>query len=124
LRESSDRLLKWYHTSYNSGEPTQIDIVWEVLPIAYQMFSENASYALWNALTTKLDDIFYKYFHAGANPDGMLNDQRLIDLYADERRQYEAAGLAGELTEKMFRDAFGGRYILGIVLHFGTDTLV
>jgi L-asparaginase/Glu-tRNA(Gln) amidotransferase subunit D len=88
------------------------------------MFSENASYALWNALTTKLDEVIYKYFHANANPDGMIADQRMIDLYAEERRQYEAAHLPGELTEKMFRDDFSGRYILGIVLHFGTDTLV
>jgi|GEM_PF-3221490 len=124
LRESSDRLLEWYQTSHNSGEPVQINIVWEVLPVAFQMFSENASYVLWNAVSTKLEEVIYKYFHANANPDGMLDDERLIDLYAEERRQYESAQLPGELTEKMFRDDFCGRYVLGIVLHFGTDTLV
>jgi hypothetical protein len=71
LRAFSELLLKWYRASYNAGESLSIDILWEVMPSADQMFSENATYALWNALTTKIDAIIYKYFHAAANLDAL-----------------------------------------------------
>lgn len=123
LNEFSERLMRWYNASFNSGETMRIDICWEILPPADQMFSENATYALWNALTNKLAEIIYKYFHAGVDPDGMMTDPRLLDLYKSERSQYERAGHKDELTEHAFRDDFSRRYILGIIVLFGTDTL-
>jgi L-asparaginase/archaeal Glu-tRNAGln amidotransferase subunit D len=123
LNDFSERLLKWYNASYNSGETLEIDIRWEILPPADQMFSENATYALWNALTAKLDDIIYKYFHAASDPDGLITDERLVELYKQERSQYERSGHTHELTEHVWRDDFSRRYILGIIVLFGTDTL-
>src|ERR1044071_3367840 len=62
LHEFSKKLIRWYQTSYNSGEQLEIDVLWEILPVDSQMFSENASPELWDELRKKIESIIYKYF--------------------------------------------------------------
>jgi len=125
LNAFSKKLLRWYQASYNSGEQLQIDVLWEILPVESQMFSENASPELWDELRKKIESIIYKYFHGTAfqEPIPLSSDHPLGRLYMEEYKQYERVHKDGELTEKGFRSDFTNRYIMGIVVLFGTDTL-
>ena len=125
LGRFSKRLQDWYGELYNTSENLQIDIQWEVLPPEFQILSENATPGVWNALVRKLEDIVYKYFYG---PNLIANgaqvvDKRLRQIYDQERLQHKAAFNDEDLNEKTFIVDVGGRYILGIVLLHGTDTL-
>jgi L-asparaginase/Glu-tRNA(Gln) amidotransferase subunit D len=129
LSRFSGQLLDWYQSSYNVGETFQPEILWEILPYEYQMLSENATPELWNALREKVVDIIYKYFQAPVlHEAGSYSEEpKLGKLYDSEYEQYLLAQPEGtdrvELTEKRFRHDFTNRYIMGVVILFGTDTL-
>jgi L-asparaginase/Glu-tRNA(Gln) amidotransferase subunit D len=127
LKAFSDKLLNWYHDSYNTGDSFQPEILWEILPPNEQMFSENATPTLWNQLRQRVERILYKYFQAPVvhTAGAYSTERRLRELYDEEYDQYERFPEPGmsELTEKRFRRDFTNRYIMGIVVLFGTDTM-
>ena len=140
LAEFSTKLLSWYQNSYNAGNNLEIDIIWEILPEEFQMFSENATPKLWNVVRTQIENIIFKYFHAPEIPERLPNfeDPRLGELFEEESRQYALFleesrknsfspemldNEPEELSYKRFSSEFKNRYILGVVILFGTDTL-
>jgi SIR2-like protein/asparaginase len=135
LGRLSERLSDWYQESYNLGSGVEIDLRWEVLPEETQCFSENATPELWNVVLKKLEDIVFKYFEAprilgdvthlefDADHQALPNYQRLLNLYDEEREQYSRAFDGAELTSRQFIADFQSRYVLGIILLFGTDTM-
>jgi L-asparaginase/Glu-tRNA(Gln) amidotransferase subunit D len=127
LNAFSRRLLSWYQDSYNAGESAGPEILWEILPPEQQMFSENATPVLWNRLREKLERIIYKYFQAPVvhTAGAYSKEPRLGDIYDEEYDQYLRFPEPGEaeLTEKRFRRDFTNRYVLGIIVLFGTDTM-
>jgi hypothetical protein len=138
LTAFSNRLLGWYQKSYNAGNDLRLDVKWEILPERYQMFSENATPELWNEILSKVETVVFKYFYApvllGSETDlppkyrNPRNDKerdlnRLRSLFEEERSQYSLHFPNEELTERRFISDFKSRYIAGIILLSGTDTL-
>lgn len=138
LTTFSDRLLGWYQKSYNAGNDLRLDVKWEIMPMRYQMFSENATPGLWNEILRKVETVVFKYFYAplllGAETalppqyDTPRNDRerdlnRLRSLFEEEKKEYQLHFPNEELSERRFISDFKSRYILGIVLLCGTDTL-
>jgi L-asparaginase/Glu-tRNA(Gln) amidotransferase subunit D len=124
LKVFADDFLTYYrplrapHEHHND----EIDILWEVMPAEYQMFSENATPDFWNQLLKKVEFIIFKYFAAAKFTDhqGDLRERRLIEVFREERAQ---RGYLQELTEKEFLGDILNRYVLGIIIMHGTDTL-
>jgi L-asparaginase/Glu-tRNA(Gln) amidotransferase subunit D len=126
LQAFSDQIRRWYKEAYTVANDVDIDIVWEILPVESQMFSENASPATWNSLRETIQRIIYKYFFAArdlSNDSALTPDEPLGQLYDDEDRQYRLTSGGEELSERRFRRDFMQRYVVGIVVLFGTDTL-
>ena len=108
---------------------------WEVLQKEHQVFSENATADLWNAVLKKMQKVVFKYFEAprilgDVTHLDLVNSthhsdeyQRLCDLYDEEREQYCIAFPTKELSQRQFIADFQSRYILGIIVLFGTDTM-
>ncbi|HEX8137257.1 MAG TPA: SIR2 family protein [Pyrinomonadaceae bacterium] len=143
LSEFSGRLLKWYQDTYNLGSSVDLEVMWEVLPEQHQVFSENATPELWNVVLDKVDNVVFKYFQApqiiGDNPflksrdDKNLtpDDEKLFALYDEEDKEFKKfqaelnvppKQLQG-LSSSEFISDFQSRYILGILLLTGTDTM-
>jgi L-asparaginase/Glu-tRNA(Gln) amidotransferase subunit D len=126
LKDFSTKLLNSYKDSYNSGNEVDIDIIWEILPVEFQMFSENATPMLWNEMRKKIESIIFKYFHAPeiSQEACISQNKELQELYDEENRQYSITfGDQEELPYKRFLSEFKNKYILGVVILFGTDTL-
>lgn len=126
LAASSKELLDSYKKSYNSGNSLDIDISWEILPVDFQMFSENATPELWNVMRKTLESIFFKYFSAPeiSQEACISKDPELQQLYDEENRQYQLIYKnKGNLPYKRFLSEFKNRYVLGVVILFGTDTM-
>lgn len=128
LANFSNKLLEWYQETYNVGSDVTIDVQWEIMPDKYQMFSENATPDLWNALLEKVKSIAFKYFQAPVIQGDKThldfeNSPELRELYNEEKEQYELVFPNHEFTSRQFISGFQSRYVLGIVLLFGTDTL-
>lgn len=122
----STKLLNWYKNTYNSGNNLDIDIIWEILPEEFQMFSENATPELWNEMTKKIKNIIFKYFHAPeiSEDTPMSKNEELKSLYNEENEQYKNEPNNNEdLQYTRFLSEFKNRYILGVIILFGTDTL-
>jgi SIR2-like domain/Asparaginase, N-terminal len=142
LTEFSDRLLEWYEDTYNLGSNVKLDVKWEVMPEEYQVFSENATPELWNAILKKIEDVSFKYFRAPIavgddtflklGEDKHLSEdyQRVLALYNEENEEYKKF-LNGDgdeegsksLSHIRFISDFQSRYVLGILLLTGTDTM-
>lgn len=127
LTEFSEQLLSWYNETYNSGNDLDIEIIWEILPKEFQMLSENATPLLWNEMRKKIESIIFKYFEAPEISENKphLSNEKLKKLFDEESDQYSIASENNEdeLSYKRFSSEFKNRYILGIVILFGTDTL-
>lgn len=126
LSEFSEKLIRWYGQSYNAGHSLQLDIKWEVLPKEQQMFSENATPELWNKIREKVESIIFKYFHAPlilSSSDTPFSSNDIRPLFEYEYNQYKKVFPDEDLSEAQFTADFSNKYILGIVLLFGTDTL-
>jgi len=126
LADFSRKLIRWYQNSYNAGNDLDLDIIWEVLPEESQMFSENATSELWNEVGAQIEKILFKYFEVPCLPEHeqeLTGEGKLKDLFDEEQRQYALVYPHDDLTERIFRSDFNNRYILGVVILFGTDTL-
>jgi L-asparaginase/Glu-tRNA(Gln) amidotransferase subunit D len=126
LTEFSEKLIRWYGQSYNAGHSLQLDIKWEVLPKEQQVFSENATPELWNKIREKVELLIFKYFHAPSilsTTDSPFSNNDIRPLFEYEYNQYKEVFPSEDLSEAQFTADFSNKYILGIVLLFGTDTL-
>jgi L-asparaginase/Glu-tRNA(Gln) amidotransferase subunit D len=128
LEALSRQVLRWYSPPRRPDEQFEdnFEILWEIMVPDLQMFSENVSPLIWDALISKISSIHFKYFEAPAlldHPSGPFFDQRLIDLYEEEQQQYKLTFPGRSLNEGDFFSGFQNRYVLGIVLLTGTDTL-
>jgi hypothetical protein len=142
LTNFSDRLLEWYQDTYNLGSSVNIDVKWEVLPEEYQVFSENATPELWNAVLEKVYDVSFKYFRApnevrddtflklGEDAQLSADYKKVLALYNAENEEYKKFfnGQNSEegnksLSHAEFISDFQSRYVLGIVILTGTDTM-
>jgi hypothetical protein len=142
LTDFSDRLLEWYQDTYNLGSSVKLDVRWEVLPKEHQVFSENATPELWNVILEKVHSVIFKYFRAPIavggdtflklGEDKHLSEdyRRVLDLYNEENEEYKQFfnGAGGEegsksLSHAQFISDFQSRYVLGILLLTGTDTM-
>lgn len=126
LEGFAEQLHRWYTEAYVAGDEIPTELIWEVLPIESQMFSENATPELWNTLRKTLEEIIFKYFFAEAaleEPQSFAPDARLERLYEEEDRQWRIVHGDQDLTERRFEADFTQRYVLGIVVLFGTDSL-
>ena len=142
LTDFSDRLLEWYQDTYNLGSSVNLDVRWEVLPKEHQVFSENATPELWNVILEKVHSVIFKYFRAPIavggdtflrlGEDKHLSEdyRRVLDLYNEENEEYKKFfNGAGEedgnksLSHAQFISDFQSRYVLGVLLLTGTDTM-
>lgn len=139
LNTFSDQLLEWYQGTYNLGSCVAIDIKWEVLPEQYQVFSENATPELWNAVLEKIEKVTFKYFQAPkiigdstylqSRESKQLSDDylKVLDLFDEEREEFKEffkeQDEARDLSASQFISDFQSRYVLGILLLTGTDTM-
>jgi len=124
LARFSRRLLDWHSQLYNAGDEVRLDIEWEILSPEQQILSENATPGIWNAIVQKVADILFKYFYGpDITADGQLKDGRLLDIFEEEKRQYAITHDGEMLNKRRFISDLNNRYILGIVVLHGTDTL-
>ena len=124
LSRFSRRLLSWHSQLYNAGDRIRLDVQWEVLPTAAQILSENATPSIWNSIVKKIEDILYKYFYGPELvAEGQISDERLQDIFKEEMRQYAHTHGGEVLSHKQFISDLRNRYVLGIVLLHGTDTM-
>jgi L-asparaginase/Glu-tRNA(Gln) amidotransferase subunit D len=126
LESSVEQLHRWYTEHYVAGDDIPTELIWEILPVDSQMFSENATPELWNTLRCKLQDIIFKYFFGEAaleTPQALDPDTRLGQLYEEEHRQWRLVHGDEDLTPRRFERDFTERYILGVIVRFGTDSL-
>lgn len=135
----SDQLLEWYQDTYNLGGCVAIDIKWEVLPEQYQVFSENATPELWNVVLKKIENVVFKYFQAPKiigdatylepRENKQLSEDylKVLDLFDEERKEFKEffkdQDKDRELSPAQFISDFQSRYVLGILLLTGTDTM-
>jgi len=120
----SERLLRWYRQAYTAGDSIELDLTWEILPKEQQLLSENATPQTWNSVLEELKEVIYKYFHAPSSwPEAEYGGTELWELFKREHTQFAAVHPEQELTDLKFLSEFRNRYVLGIVLLFGTDTL-
>ena len=136
LSDFSELLLNWYQDTYNLGSSVELDVRWEILPEEHQVFSENATPALWNSILDKVKQVAFKYFQAPKvvgddtflkpRDDKQLSDdyRKVQQLYDEENKEYKKSfGEEAELSHAEFISDFQSRYVLGILLLTGTDTM-
>ena len=138
LDDYRDRLLNWYRDFHHAGQDLpELDVVWEILPRDYQIFSENATPEHWSLLTSTVERVVDKYIRAPRDVGQAGQPVVPPSLRAhleDDLRQWADRGPPGadghtvereekDLTVKRFIDSVSDRYVLGIVLLSGTDTL-
>jgi hypothetical protein len=129
LEKLKGQLRNWYGDFYNAGHDLNLEIEWEILPVEWQIFSENATPEYWTVLEQKVQQTIFKYMLAPdlVGKDGVLMPTELLDLYRTERDQHALAFGADRdykpLNEKQFIIDISNRFVLGIVMLVGTDTL-
>jgi L-asparaginase/Glu-tRNA(Gln) amidotransferase subunit D/NAD-dependent SIR2 family protein deacetylase len=127
LAHFAEQLHHSYTSTYVAGDDIPIDLLWEVLPYDDQMFSENATPEIWNTLRQKIEDIIFKYFHGEAQlreAGALAPPESLGKLYDEEDAQWRIThGADSDLTERRFQEDFTQRYVLGVIILFGTDSL-
>lgn len=131
LSDISNHLLTLYKLpkDYAGEIDDSIDIIWEILPPEFQLFSENSTPELWNVIADKINEIFYKYFYFSAQDtlgkEFIFDDEKLLKIYEEDKRQFklEKESQGKSFSEEKFLIDIQNRYILGIVLLTGTDTL-
>ena len=143
LNEFSGRLLNWYQDTYNLGSSVNLEVMWEVLPEEHQVFSENATPELWNVVLEKVNKVVFKYFQAPQivgdaaflKPRDATNltpeDEELFALYDEEDDKFKEFQTSQRVPKEQLKDLsladfisdFQSRYVLGILLLTGTDTM-
>ncbi len=125
LLSLSNRISEWYKLPRDYDYPIDdsVDIIWEILPPEHQLFSENTTPELWNVIADKLSEIFFKYFYTQELLFSEFDDERLIKLYEDDKKQFHIENVGEVFSEEKFLIGIQNRYILGIILLTGTDTL-
>jgi hypothetical protein len=129
LENLKRELKNWYGDFYNAGHDLQLEIEWEILPVEWQIFSENATPEYWSVLEQKVQHTIFKYMVGEEliGRGGVLMPEELLELYRAEKAQHALAhgNDAGfrPLDEKQFIIDISNRFILGIVMLVGTDTL-
>jgi SIR2-like domain/Asparaginase, N-terminal len=124
LEQERERIASGYRSSLNSVDPLELDLIWEIVDPNVQMFSENANPDTWNGIVAALERVTFKYFLAPqmlSSPE-MIFTKDVYDIFERERSEY-ALARNSEFFDKDFLEVVTGRYILGIILTFGTDTL-
>jgi hypothetical protein len=121
LAELAAKALK----RYRRYSKLPLEIAWEILPPEQQLLSENAVVEDWNNVTRKLQTCFLKYFVAPdrVGPNARIHDADIHRLFKEEAEQFELTFPGQKLGDRAFMDGFRNRYVLGIVLLYGTDTL-
>lgn len=129
-KEFSETLLDWFNQTHNTENQSNLEIEWEILPPDQQMFSENATPEYWSSIKIKIEEVIFKYFQAPSlilegtlpNDEKSAESKKLNELYLEEDRQYSLV-YNKPLSEKQFINEINNRYVLGIILLHGTDTL-
>ena len=135
LEKISNILQERFRQFYNTASGFQFELKWEIIPQPQQILSENATVEHWNNLVNKIEEIVYKYLEgpnlitkppsriamkeSNARPGG----PSLKSIYERDRRQYKSVYPKGDLTETDFLEDLTDRYIAGIIVLHGTDTL-
>jgi serine/threonine protein kinase len=141
LNGISNRLVLESGLFLPEGGAESFELKWEVIQPDHQQFSENFTPAYWNLLATTIRDVFFKYVHLPALLDGPHpgepDDQALksiLETIGNPLRdgQFDspdevAAIIASsdrrrQLIEALFDEA-KERYIAGVIVLHGTDTL-
>jgi L-asparaginase/Glu-tRNA(Gln) amidotransferase subunit D len=135
LQTISDIIQERFRQFYNTASEFQFELKWEILPPAQQILSENATVDHWNNLVNKLEETVYKYQDGPElitkpqngipekEPKSRPGGPTLRGIYERERKEYKFVHRKGELTETEFLEDIEDRYIAGIVVLHGTDTL-
>ena len=135
LQEISDILQERFRQFYNTASGFQFELKWEIIPHHQQILSENATVEHWNNLVNKIDEIVYKYVEgpnlitkppsriATKEPNARPDGPTLKSIYERDRKQYKSLYPKGDLTETDFLDDLKDRYIAGVIVLHGTDTL-
>jgi hypothetical protein len=126
LAQRAKDLLATYNRFYYSDSNPDFDLQWETLAAENQILSENASYQHWNNILQKLDAIFYKHFAGPRLLDASrarIEDARLETIFKEEAAHYRLEHPGDDLSERQFIESFDNRYVAGIIILHGTDTL-
>lgn len=141
LEDFSKLILSKFRQFYHTGKDFQFDLIWEILPADQQILSENATPNHWNNLIAKINDILCKY---NQGPDYVEGNElyfgktakrtdreeenelikgQLLRIRKEEEAQFKERHSDGRLQDSDFVYDFKDRYIAGIVVLHGTDTL-
>lgn len=132
LEKISRLLQKRFRQFYNTATEFQFELKWEILPENEQILSENATVQHWNNLVKKIKDVIVKYVHGPRfiTPEMQLpvgdgeEEGWLRLIHEREVEEYqEVYGKDKDLSPNQFMGDLKDRYIAGMVILHGTDTL-
>jgi hypothetical protein len=123
INRDTQEIIGRFQSIYDRGAHFDFDIKWEF--IEQGILSENATSDHWNNLLAILDDVIYKYIHGPllVGNDLEIKDERLNKIYTHDREIFEGRNPGKKYTVSQFVGDFKGRFIEGIVILHGTDTL-
>jgi L-asparaginase/Glu-tRNA(Gln) amidotransferase subunit D len=121
LQRFRQRIVRDYTQLHGDGVDMPFDLVWEILPPERQLLSENADPDTWNAIATAIERICHKYIHG---PQQLEQSEQSPGLEACPKlsKIFEEEKESGIGQEEFLRQV-QNRYIVGIVVLHGTDTL-
>lgn len=110
------RIVRDFTQLHGTRAQMPVDLIWQVLPPEQQLLSENAGPDTWNNLATAVEDICRKHVCL-SDPPPQTSPVENAEIICAERKTRSGT------SRQDSSDVVWGRYILGVVVFHGTDTL-